>query len=245
MVHSKKNALLALSPMTDLQKIPLFQGAAPEFLERLVADASVHDYPKGHVVFMQDDLAEWFYVLRSGWVKLFRQTLDGDEVIMDVLPAGKVFGETELFGERIYTCSAEVVQEAVVVAYPASVLRNEINQNRDFAVRMLEHVLRGQREQTKEIEHRTVMNASQRLGCFLLKLVGERKSGAVSIHLPYDKTLIAARLGMQSETFSRALARLREDLGVRVRGATIEIDSMDELVSYTCMACSNAFPCSD
>lgn len=227
------------------ETLPLFEGAAFDFLEKLKAQSSVHNFPKGHVVFMQDDLSEWFYYVHSGWVKLFRQTLDGDEVIIDILPAGTIFGETDLFDNRSYSFSAEVVQEARISAFPISVLRAEIASKQDFAVKMLQHVLAGQREKNKEIEHRTVMNAPQRLGCFLLRLINVKKEGPVVLHLPYDKTLIAARLGMQSETFSRALARLREDLGIRVRGSTIEIDSMDELVSYTCSACSNAFPCSE
>lgn len=243
-VHKKCQSHPAPNELA-LDTVPLFKNVAPEFLDQLKSASSTHDYAKGHVVFMQDDVAEWFYVVNSGWIKLFRQTLDGDEVIIDILPAGTLFGETELFSNHSFANSAEVVQDAKITAYPMSLLRNQISSDPSFAVQMLEHILHGQREQTKEIEHRTIMNASQRLGCFLLRLINVKKHGPVVLHLPYDKTLIASRLGMQSETFSRALARLKADLGVRVKGATIEIDSMDALISYTCSACSNAFPCAE
>ncbi|NBX65598.1 MAG: Crp/Fnr family transcriptional regulator [Proteobacteria bacterium] len=229
-------------PLSELLQVTLFQGCDPSFLQKLEVAGITHRFSKNHVVFMQDDLCEWFYVIRSGWIKLFRQTLDGDEVIIDILPAGKVFGETDIFDNRLYSCSAEVVQDAEVIAYPISMLRNEIATNQAFSMKMLKHVVQGQREKDKEIEHRTIQNAPQRLGCFLLRLIPAKKAGPIMLHLPYDKTLIA---GMQSETFSRALARLKEDLNLKVRGSTIEIESMDALITYTCSACSNVYPCED
>lgn len=235
----------ASPPLFHLADVPLFSGLETTFLEKLEAAGNPHKFSKNHVIFMQDDLCEWFYVVRSGWVKLFRQTLDGDEVIIDILPSGKVFGETDIFDNRLYACSAEVVQDAEIMAYPVSILRHEIASNQDFALKMLKHVIRGQREKDKEIEHRTIQNAPQRLGCFLLRLMPAKKQGPVVLHLPYDKTLIASRLGMQSETFSRALARLKKDVNLKVRGSTIEIASMDDLITYTCAACSNVYPCED
>ena len=78
-----------------------------------------------------------------------------------------------------------------------------------------------------------------------MRLEKEEKDGIVRIHLPYDKTLVAARLGMQPETFSRALSKLKKETGIRVQGAYIEMDSIDPLASYSCIACSSEFPCGD
>ncbi|MBU6234377.1 MAG: Crp/Fnr family transcriptional regulator [Alphaproteobacteria bacterium] len=244
-LSSKKCQSHDEGPTAALSELVLFRDADPAFLTKLNNNGNIQDFSKGHVIFLQDDLAEWFYVVLSGWVKLFRQTLDGDEVIVDVLPAGTIFGETDLFDNKQYSCSAEVVQDAKIAAYPISILRNEIATNQTFSLKMLKHLVQGQREKDKEIEHRTIQNAPQRLGCFLLRLIPAKKANPVVLHLPYDKTLIASRLGMQSETFSRALARLKDDLGLKVSGSTIEIKSMDELISYTCSACSNAYPCED
>ena len=110
---------------------------------------------------------------------------------------------------------------------------------------MLSAMARYRRRQDQELEHRTIQNAPQRIGCFLLRLTRQDAEGPVTIHLPYDKTLVASRLGMQPETFSRALAKLRDATGITVRGATIEMDSLDRLVRYSCAACSSEFPCQD
>jgi CRP-like cAMP-binding protein len=90
-----------------------------------------------------------------------------------------------------------------------------------------------------------VQSAPQRIGCFLLRLCKAQEEGEVTLHLPYDKTLIAARLGMKPETFSRALTRLRQESDIEVKGATVSIPDIQRLVGYTCNACSNAYPCKD
>lgn len=226
-----------------LRNAPVFRTADEAVIAKLLERCQTLSCPKGHVLFMQGDLAEWFYIIDSGWVKLFRETLDGDEVVMDVMPRGHIFGETAAFEDGTYSCSAEIVEPAVLLAYPLSVLDLAVRNNGALALAMLRHVSGRSLMQGKEIEHRTAQNAPQRLGCYLLRLCDPEKTGPAVIHLPHDKVMIAARLGMQPETFSRALARLQKDVGLRVRGATVEIGDIGLLTSYTCSACSNAFPC--
>lgn len=78
-----------------------------------------------------------------------------------------------------------------------------------------------------------------------MRLADSDSKGPVTIHLPYDKTLLAARLGMQPETFSRALAKLKEQTGIRVKGAVVELDNLEQLINYSCQVCSSEFPCKD
>ena len=51
------------------------------------------------------------------------------------------------------------------------------------------------------------------------------------VGLPYEKALIAARLGMKPESFSRAMARLR-GLGVYVEGEQVAISDVERLAAY-------------
>jgi len=202
-------------------------------------------HEKGKVLFIHGDQAERFYFVKSGWIKLFRETLDGTQAVVDILPAKNLFGETAIFEDGVYPYSAEAVESAEIISLSLSDLKTEIENNNKLALSMLNSMARYRRQQDKEIEHRSMQNASQRIGCFLLRLTNQRQAGSIKIHLPYDKTLVASRLGMQPETFSRALSKLRDKTGIRVKGATIEMDSIDQLVNYSCAACSSEFPCKD
>jgi CRP-like cAMP-binding protein len=229
--------------VNNLKHIALFKGCAPAFFDELEAHAQLQSYQKGKIMFINGDPAERFYFIKSGWVKLFRETLDGTQAVVDILSAGHIFGETSIFEDDTYPYSAEIVGSSQIMVLPTSVLKTEIENNNKLALNMLSFMARCRRQQDKEIEHLSIQNASQRIGCFLLRLTNQESAVAVTIRLPYDKTLVASRLGMQPETFSRALAKLRDKTGIRVNGATVEVDNLEQLSSYSCAACSSKFPC--
>ena len=65
------------------------------------------------------------------------------------------------------------------------------------------------------------------------------------VKLPYDKTLVASKLGMQPETFSRALSKLKKNTGIEVQGSIITIPDFKMLSDYCCSVCSSEYPCKD
>ncbi|MDH5723736.1 MAG: Crp/Fnr family transcriptional regulator, partial [Alphaproteobacteria bacterium] len=229
----------------NLDKFTFFEGSSEGFLKALDENAHIKKCEKGKILFLHEDPAEYFYIIKSGWVKLFRETLDGAQSISDILPEGNIFGETAVFENNIYPHSAETIEPSEIISVPIKLLKDELENNHAFALKILSYMARNRRRQDIEIEHRTVQNASQRIGCFLLRLAKTDHDGTIIIHLPYDKTLIASRLGMQPETFSRALSKLKEKTGIRIKGATIEFDTLEQLISYCCIRCSSEFPCRD
>ncbi len=202
---------------------------------------------KGNILFLQDDPAEWFYFILSGWVKIFRETIEGDEAVLDVLTTGHIFGETAIMDGGMHTAGAAVVENAVLLRLPASLLKTAITKSHDVALGMLASISRQRRQQTQEIENLNMQNAPQRIGCFLLRLcrTTETETDAAAFSLPYDKSLIAARLGMQCETFSRALNKLRKQTSIDVKGAHVDIPDIEELSEFSCSRCSNEYPCND
>ena len=231
--------------MINFETFEIFKNCDSQFFTSLNVAAKVKSYEKGKLLVLHEDHAEHFFIIQSGWVKLFRETLDGTQSIVDVLPAGHIFGETSIFQDDKYPYTVEVIETAQIISFPLSLLKTEIESNNKLALSMLGAMTRYRRQQDQEIEHRTIQSAPQRIGCFLLRLADQDETGPVTIHLPYDKSLVASRLGMQPETFSRALLKLRDQTGIRVKGATIEMDSLEQLTGYSCAACSSEFPCKD
>lgn len=87
------------------------------------------------------------------------------------------------------------------------------------------HSLVGQVEQLK------AHTGAQRVAEFLLELT-DCQSGSCTITLPYDKTLIAGRLGMQPPSLSRAFNRL-EPQGVKISQNLATIADVGKLREYT------------
>lgn len=231
--------------MQTIQNIPLFKGCDQTFFGTISSKSSIQKYDKGKMLFIHGEDADRFFIIKSGWVKLFRETLDGAQAVVDILTTNHIFGETSIFEDESYPYSAEIVEPAEIISLPISELKAEIESNNKLALSMLNSMAKYRRQQDNEIEHLSIQSAPQRIGCFLLRLADQSSEGTVKIHLPYDKTLVASRLGMQPETFSRALKKLKDKTGIQVSGATIEMDNLDQLVSYSCAACSSEFPCKD
>ncbi len=86
------------------------------------------------------------------------------------------------------------------------------------------------RQLVDEIEQLKAKSAPQRIAGFFVKQT-PLASGPARIALPYEKALIASRLGMKPESFSRALGRL-EELGVVVDRESVSISDVGKLAAF-------------
>lgn len=229
----------------QLRRSDLFENLPDSTLSHFAEKAQPRSAPKGKILFIQGEEAEWLYFITDGWVKIFRETLEGSEAVIDVLTSGSFFGQSAIFENASHHYSAQAVDDCQLLAIPSSLLTYYLHKSQQFASNMLRFTARQNTRQMREVEHLNVQNATQRIGCFLLKLCGDETSQQQKLHLPYDKMLIASRLGMKPETFSRALAKLKSDINITINGSTVNIHDMPELVRYTCNHCSSSFPCEE
>ena len=85
----------------------------------------------------------------------------------------------------------------------------------------------------QDIEHLKAQTGIQRVAEFLASLC-PAGPGPHTITLPYDKTLIAGRLGLQPESLSRAFAKLRK-VGVQIHASHVVVNEVSKL---KCLAIS-------
>ena len=111
----------------------------------------------------------------------------------------------------------------------ATLLQN-VRDNPQFAFSMLASTSRHLQGLVRQIEQLKTYTGAQRVARFLATLCPVEE-GSCTIGLPYDKALIAGRLGMKPESLSRAFARLR-NVGVRVEQSAAAITSVELLRDY-------------
>ncbi|MCE3237752.1 MAG: hypothetical protein K0R24_733 [Gammaproteobacteria bacterium] len=228
-----------------LQNVHLFSRASTISLQRLSYVLKQHSYKKGAVILDHYQSQQTFLYVIQGWVKLFKESSEGEEIILDVLTRNHYCGETFLFKfqeQDAYT--AKSISDLEVFTLPMGLLKQVIISDHNLSLNFLKETLQKQNELNISLEHLSIQNAMQRIGCFLLRLRTERDvQKNIRLILPYDKTLLASRLGMRPETFSRALAKLTKQYGIQVNNEFVEIPQPFKLIHYVCQHCSQIFPC--
>jgi CRP/FNR family transcriptional regulator, dissimilatory nitrate respiration regulator len=213
-----------------VRSTPLFGAMPLEVAQSLVGNQAVRVFEKGALLFRQGETATSFFVVLDGWVKLFRTTPDGSEAVVGVFRRGESFAEAAIFLGGRYPVSAEVATTARLVRIDGELLRRRIRDQPDLAFSMLASASYHLKFLVEQIEQIKVLSAPQRIADFLIKLCPTRE-GSCAIELPYEKALIAGRLGMKPESLSRALAKLRP-LGVSVEREHVSIVDVDLLVRF-------------
>lgn len=222
---------LSAHDLTLIRKVALLRGLDGGALVRLLEPAALVVAPKGATLFTQDTPADRFHVLLSGWVKLYRVSPEGEEAVVGVVAPGESFAEAAMFSSGRYPVGAEAVDRSRLLAFARSDLMRIMEEDSSVALAMLASLSVRLRGLVGMIEQLQARSAPKRAGAFFLRLAPDGAEGAVTVALPFDKGLIAKRLGMRAETFSRALRRLRE-IGVSAEGGVIAIGDVGALRDY-------------
>ena len=218
---------IAAGDLPLLLELPLFAGLAPDELLSLLSDARVAVAPAASLLFLQGDPARHFYVVLEGWVKLFRTTAEGDEAIIAVIPQGQSFAEAAVFEEGSYPVSAAMVDDSRLLCIPAEPFLDKVIKDRHMVMKMMASMSRRLRQLVNQVEDLSLKSSVERVAGYLAGLCTEESGGAI-VRLPLDKAVIAKHLGMQPETLSRSLARLRGQ-GIVAEGNTVRISDVTVL----------------
>ncbi len=213
-----------------VRSTPLFGSISQETTQSIIGSQSVRSYEKDTQLFQQGEVATGFFLVLDGWVKLYRLTPDGSEAVVGVFKRGETFAEAAIFLGGRYPVSAEVVTPSRLLRFDGESLRGRIREQPDLALSMLASASYHLKVLVEQIEKIKLLSAPQRTADFLVGL-SPVSEGSVTIELPYEKALIANRLGMKPESLSRALAKLRP-LGVSVDRERVTIADVQLLIRF-------------
>ncbi|MCW9042022.1 MAG: Crp/Fnr family transcriptional regulator [Pseudopelagicola sp.] len=216
----------------EIAKNSLLLKSIPESLQnKILAQASTLDIHRGATIFLQGELSKSIYIVLDGWVKLYRITPNGAEAVVGTFTRGNSFGEAVAFRKDTYPVSAEAATDCTVLRVDTGSVLNLIEDDPAVAFAILSATFVHLHSLVSQIEALQARTGAQRVAQFLLELCHEGKIGRQSVTLPYDKVLIAGRLGMKPESLSRAFAKLKKS-GVRIKQNLAEIDDIETLRDF-------------
>lgn len=227
-----------------VRNIPFLQSLSSSDLNDIIATCHVRTCLKGQDLFTMGQEANYFFAIQEGWIKLYRTSKDGEEVIIHIFGSGESFAEAAIFSDhQTYPVHAQAIENTTLIEIPRSIFINKIENDSCFALRILGAIAARQHFLVQQLEHLMTRSAPQRVGAFLVRFCQKMKNNDSLwvVHLPYEKLIISTRLNIKAETFSRAITKLSA-YGVSVKQGTIYISDLKKLANY-CDVPDKEIPC--
>ena len=207
-----------------LANLPLFRELGSEDIERISSGARTLHATRGETLFRKGDPSDGFYTVVFGQIKLAFHSANGAEKVVDLLGPNQTFGEAVMFMERPYPVYAQALADSLLVHVSKNVVFEEINRDPVFARKMIGGLARRLHGLVSDLEAYTLHSGTQRVLGYLLRGMPESETGEqVEISLPTSKSVLASRLNLTPEHFSRILHDLTELGLIRVEGRSIRI----------------------
>jgi CRP-like cAMP-binding protein len=188
-----------------IQKHPVFSGLSSPNQIRLAEGSKVIFYKSEEIVFSQGESGTHCYALLHGKIKVLQLGQDGKEILLRILNAGDIFGEVIMFDKRSYPASAVSVYESTVLAVPRELLSSLLsdeNFRSDFIIAILGKL----RALSSQVYSLMAYDLEDRFFTYIISNWGNQENYIV----PFSKKDFASAIGTIPETFSRLIARLRE-----------------------------------
>ena len=214
-----------------LTHIPLFNGLAPEEISRIARATREIHASKGDILFHKGDACTGFHLLVYGQVKLAFTSQQGSEKVVEILQQGQSFGEAVMFMDKPYIVFAQALTDSLLLHVSKQAVLDELERDHNLTRKMLAGMAMRLHQLMNDVESYSLHSGKQRIIGYLLRELSEadQNGTAVAVTLPTNKGVIASRLNLTQEHFSRILHELTELGLIVVEGRKINIPSVANL----------------
>jgi CRP/FNR family transcriptional regulator len=219
-ISQLKNVAVA----NTLRNCQLFAGLAPDDLAAIVDITLIKSLEKGEYVFREGQPPQGFYIVQKGAINVHRVNALGKEQVIHIFRAGESFAEATLATMTGYPADANAVEPSQVLLVQKLGFLELLKRQPELALRMLSSMSLHLRVLIGQLEDLTLKDVETRLANWLIKRCPNPASEQpVAIELRTTKRVLAAELGTVSETFSRTLAKFRDQKLLAVKGKTVTV----------------------
>ena len=195
--------------MEILKEIPLFSGLSEEQLGKIREIALTKHYYKGEVIFNPGEKGEYFFILKSGKVKVFK-TAKGKEQIIKIFDRPALFGEAASFTGKNFPAWAEAIENSEILLIPRQKFLELLKEDPEIGMNLLSVMAQRLIHLTNVIESLSLKNALSKVASYILRKYEEEEENS---DIPFSTSMASMELGLTKETVSRMLGKLKE-LGI-------------------------------
>ena len=218
-----------------LANLPRFKEFAPAEIDRIAAGTTELHGPRGEILFNKGDPCVGFHVVIYGQVKLSFVTPQGSEKVIEIIGPGYSFGEALMFTGKPYIVMAQTLADSLLLHVSKHVVFEGLEHDPGFAKKMLAGLSWRLHGLIMDVESYSLQSGTQRVIGYLLRQDEDHASAVApnTVTLPTSKAIVASRLNLTPEHFSRILHDLTEAGLIAVDGRDVKIGDVARLRNYT------------
>lgn len=185
-------------------------------------------FRKGEIINHEGEKISNFKYLKSGLVKLYRRTPNGDEQVITITRPFEFVSNMSIFSEERYQYSVSALEDSVVCMVNLDFIKQLFLKNGGFAMGLLTKISRINDKiisQTLDIRQKNLIG---RVAYVLLYFTNDIYKSRV-FDLPVSRKEIADYIGMSTANVIRTMSEFKKEGIIRVFGKTIEVVDIAKL----------------
>jgi CRP-like cAMP-binding protein len=215
-----------------LAHVPLFNGLEADEIARIARGTREINAVRGDILFRKGDPSNGFHLVVYGQIKLAFTSSQGSEKVVDIMGQGQTFGEAVMFMEKPYMVYAQALNDSLLLHISKAVMLKELDKDPKLGRKMIAGLSIRLHHLVTDVESYSLHSGRQRIIGYLLRDNIENDVTSLTVTLPTNKGIIASRLNLTQEHFSRILHELTDKGLITVQGRMIGIPDVEKLRCY-------------
>lgn len=207
--------------ISALKKCGYFETLNPMLFSELAQGTRLRLYQPGEIVCWQGEKSEGLYIIHKGFVKLFKLSGKGRELVIRVFGEGTTFNEVPVFDGGENVVNVAVLEESEIWIVEREIIRKILKENPDMSEAVILNLSKNLRMLISMVEELSFCQVTNRLARLISQLEPDQLAGQATDRLTQDQ--LAAMLGTVREVVSRSLRDLERSGAIRLTRGRIQV----------------------
>lgn len=212
-------------------KSALLVDLEPRLQRRVLEVTSVVTCRAREVIIPLDTTPRNFFAVISGHVRLYRVDSKGREADIAIYGPGDVFGECVMFLDGCYPFQVQAAEAVTLAAFDIPTISALMKEEPSILLAIGRIMAKHSMDARLSVANDRLNTAPQRVAKYLLELWRSQGGPGNPFRLPFQKSLLAGKLGLAPEALSRAFAMLQKT-GVSISGRMVHITDAEALENF-------------
>lgn len=219
-----------------LRSLPLLNEIEEEDVKTVLDEIILAKIKKDDYIFRTGDSPDFMYLIFKGQIKIYFNTIDGEEQIFYIYKDGDFVGGHNLLLKTEYCYMGKALTDCKIVAIPKATFQKYFYNSPELLRSVLRKSFERIRLAEDLIQRLSTSNATMKTAALLIKLnkrMGVETEDGIRLELPLSREELGNYSGLRRETITRKLGEFKELGYIDIQGnRVIIIKNLEALEDY-------------